>query len=427
MSNLNGKYAVVTGGSKGIGAAIVRRFMEDGAAGVAILEYDYELAGKTAGLIDPTGEKVLAINCDVSIEDQVAAAIQTVMEKFKRIDILVNNAGITKDAMFHKMTNDAWNDVINVNLNGTYYTCKYVVPIMRERSYGRIVNIASVSAFGLAGQANYSASKGAIISLTAEACCKKVIINNKEGNMKLKGKVAVITGGSRGLGKAIAQRFLEEGAVVIITATKENKLRETAEELSRMGSIEGILMNVSQFNDVQKTMGYIFEKYGKVDILVNNAGITADSQLVNMTEDQFDSVIAVNLKGVFNCAKAAAVKMIESGYGRIINISSVTAHNGNFGQTNYTASKAGVIAMTQTWAKELGKRGITVNAVAPGYTLTEMVEAVPEKAIDAIKEKTPVKRLGKPEEIAAACVYLSSDEAAFVTGAVLKVDGGLVL
>lgn len=245
--------------------------------------------------------------------------------------------------------------------------------------------------------------------------------------MKLKDKVAVITGGSRGLGKAIAQRFLEEGAVVVITATKEDGLRKTAAELSELGKIEGVPMNVSRFDDVQDTMNRIIEKYGRVDILINNAGITADAQLVNMMEDQFDSVIAVNLKGVFNCTKAVAGKMIENGYGRIINISSVTAHNGNFGQTNYTASKAGVIAMTQTWAKELGKKGITVNAVAPGYTLTEMTEAVPEKAIEAIKEKTPVKRLGRPEEIAAACAYLSSDEAAFVTGAVLKVDGGLVL
>lgn len=245
--------------------------------------------------------------------------------------------------------------------------------------------------------------------------------------MKLKDRVAVITGGSRGLGKAIARRFLEEGAVVVITATKEDTLRRTAEELSALGRIEGVVMNVSQFADVQEKIAGIIEKYGRVDILVNNAGITADAQLLKMTEEQFDSVIAVNLKGVFSCAKAVAGRMAEQGFGRIINISSVTAHNGNFGQTNYTASKAGVIAMTQTWAKELGRKGITVNAVAPGYTLTEMVEAVPEKVIEAIKEKTPVKRIGKPEEIAAACVYLSSDEAAFVTGAVLKVDGGLVL
>ena len=245
--------------------------------------------------------------------------------------------------------------------------------------------------------------------------------------MRLKDKVAVITGGSRGMGKAIALRFLEEGAVVIITATKEDKLRDTAEELSKMGSIEGVVMNVSKFDDVQRIMGGIIEKFGHVDILVNNAGITADSQLANMTEAQFDSVIEVNLKGVFNCSRAVVGHMIEREYGRIINITSVTAHNGNFGQTNYTAAKAGVMAMTQTWAKELGKKGITVNAVAPGYTLTEMVEAVPEKVLEKIKEKTPVKRLGKPEEIAAACAYLSSDEAGFVTGTVLKIDGGLIL
>jgi 3-oxoacyl-[acyl-carrier protein] reductase len=245
--------------------------------------------------------------------------------------------------------------------------------------------------------------------------------------MRLKDKVAVITGGSRGLGKAIARRFLEEGAAVVITDTQEDRLYRTAEELSGLGRIESAVMDVSRFDDVQKIIRGITDKYGRVDILVNNAGITADSQLVNMTEEQFDSVIAVNLKGVFNCAKAAAPQMIENGYGRIINISSVSAHNGNFGQTNYAASKAGVIAMTQTWARELGRKGVTVNAVAPGYILTEMVEAVPGKVREMIQGKTPVGRLGKPEEIAAACAYLSSDEAAFVTGAVLRIDGGLTL
>lgn len=166
MGNLNGKYAVVTGGSRGIGAAIVRRFVEDGAAGVAILEWNFDQAKETAMAIDPSGEKVLPISCDVSNEEQVAAAIKTVMEKFKTIDILVNNAGITRDAMFHKMKKEAWDAVIDVNLYGTYNTCKYVVPIMREKCYGRIVNISSISAFGNIGQANYSASKGAIIGFT---------------------------------------------------------------------------------------------------------------------------------------------------------------------------------------------------------------------------------------------------------------------
>ena len=166
MGSLNGKYAVVTGGCRGIGAAIVKRFIDDGAAGVAIIEWDYEQAKKKAGEIDPSGKKVIAIGCDVSKEEQIANAIKETIRQFGTIDILVNNAGIARDAMFHKMTNEAWDAVINVNLYGTYHTCKYVVPIMREKGYGKIVNITSTSAWGNIGQTNYSASKGAIASMT---------------------------------------------------------------------------------------------------------------------------------------------------------------------------------------------------------------------------------------------------------------------
>jgi 3-oxoacyl-[acyl-carrier protein] reductase len=166
MSDLRGKYAVVTGGGKGIGEAIVKRFIDDGVAGVAILGRNVDILQKTANALDQTGEKVIAIRCDVSNEQEVANAIKIIMEKFKTIDILVNNAGITKDSMFHKMTNEQWDSVININLYGVYHMCKYVVPIMREKKYGRIVNITSISAFGNIGQANYSATKGAIVSLT---------------------------------------------------------------------------------------------------------------------------------------------------------------------------------------------------------------------------------------------------------------------
>jgi len=242
--------------------------------------------------------------------------------------------------------------------------------------------------------------------------------------MKLQGKTAVVTGAARGLGRAIAKRFLEEGADVIMTDIDAGGLETAAAEL---GAMQACVMDVTRFAQVQDTFNELIKKQGHIDILVNNAGITADARLVNMTEEQFDAVIAVNLKGVFCCAKSVANHMIENGFGRIINIASVTAHNGNFGQTNYAASKAGVISMTQTWAKELGKKGVTVNAVAPGYTLTEMVSKVPEKILDSIRMKTPVNRLGRPEEIGTACVYLASDEASFVNGAVLKVDGGLVL
>lgn len=167
MGKLNGKFAVVTGGSQGIGEAIVKRFVEDGAAGVAILARSIDVAQKTANEIDPTGEKVIAVKCDVSNEQQVADAVKIIMDKFKTIDILVNNAGITKDSMFHKMTNEQWDAVIHINLYGVYHMCKHIIPIMRENNYGRIVNITSISAFGNIGQANYSATKGAIMSFTS--------------------------------------------------------------------------------------------------------------------------------------------------------------------------------------------------------------------------------------------------------------------
>ena len=245
--------------------------------------------------------------------------------------------------------------------------------------------------------------------------------------MKLKNKTAVVTGAARGLGRAIAQRLLEEGARVIITDINAESLGRAVNELKAYGDASSVIMDVTNFEEVQSSFADIINRFGRIDILVNNAGITADAQLKNMTEQQFDSVIAVNMKGVFACTRAVVNHMIENGYGKIISIASVTAHNGNFGQTNYAATKAAVVSMTQTWAKELAKYGINANAVAPGYTATEMVQKVPEKVLDSIKSKTPSRRLGKPEEIAAACAYLASDEAAFVNGAVLKIDGGLAL
>jgi 3-oxoacyl-[acyl-carrier protein] reductase len=181
MGRLSGKYAIVTGGSRGIGAAIVERFIQDEAAGVAIFEWDFELAKQTAGRIDPTGKKVIALKCDVSDEHQVISAVQATLDAFGTIDILVNNAGITRDAIFHKMSNENWDAVMQVNLYGTYYTCKHVIPHMRTKSYGRVVNIASVSAYGNVGQANYAASKGAVISfsktLAKEGGPKNITVN----------------------------------------------------------------------------------------------------------------------------------------------------------------------------------------------------------------------------------------------------------
>ena len=240
-------------------------------------------------------------------------------------------------------------------------------------------------------------------------------------------RIVLVTGAARGIGKATADRFIENNDLVIIADINKADIVKAVESYGRNSSIDSVVMDVTSYTGVHETVAAILKKYGHIDILINNAGITADSQLVNMTEEQFDSVIAVNLKGVFCCTKAVVPDMIKNGYGKIINISSVVAHNGNFGQCNYAAAKAGVIAMTKTWAKELGKKGINVNAVAPGYTMTEMVMKVPGKILDNIKERVPLKRLGKPEEIAEVCFYLASDKASFVHGAVINIDGGLVL
>jgi 3-oxoacyl-[acyl-carrier protein] reductase len=245
--------------------------------------------------------------------------------------------------------------------------------------------------------------------------------------MRLKNKVAIITGAGRGIGKATALRFAEEGATVVVVEVDATQGARTAEEVNAKGQ-KSIFCNVNVANsaDTESMAKKTVESYGKIDILINNAGITRDATLAKMTGEQFDQVIGVNLKGVFNCTKAVVPFMIEAGYGRIVNATSVVALYGNFGQTNYVAAKSGVIGMTKVWARELGRKGITVNAVAPGFIATEMIQSVPEKVLTSIKEKTPVQRLGEAIDIANAYLFLASDEAAFVTGAVLSVDGGMV-
>ena len=246
--------------------------------------------------------------------------------------------------------------------------------------------------------------------------------------MRLKGKTAIITGGARGIGFAIAKRFVEEGASVALWDVLEDQLAEAKAKLSINGN-RGVTqkVDVTKAEEVKQAMDRVEAELGRVDVMVNNAGITRDAMLHKMDESQWDSVIDVNLKGVFLCGREAGSRMRERGTGVILNTSSVVGLYGNVGQTNYAAAKAGVIAMTQTWAKELGAKGVRVNAVAPGYTMTEMMQTVPEKVLDALKDKAPLKRLGKPEDIAAAFAYLASDDAAYVTGHVLSVDGGLTL
>lgn len=270
---------------------------------------------------------------------------------------------------------------------------------------------------------------------------------------RLQDKVAIITGGASGIGKATAERFIAEGAHVAIwdintergEATVSQLLRKSKSEVAEQegagswhGGEDGTLVkttplakfyavNTTKLEAVEAAASKVAEDFGQIDILVNNAGITRDATLKKMTAEQWQQVIDVNLTGVFNCTKAIYPYMAEAGYGRILNAASVVALYGNFGQTNYVATKAGVIGMTKVWAREFGRKGITVNAVAPGFIATDMMASIPEKVIGMMEEKTPISRLGQAEEVANAYLFLASDEAAFITGAVLSVDGGLSL
>jgi len=236
-------------------------------------------------------------------------------------------------------------------------------------------------------------------------------------------KVAIITGGGRGIGRATALLFAKEGAKVIIAEFDDESGQKTANDVN--GTF--IKTDISNVESVSSLFNSIKSEFGRVDILVNNAGVLMDSTLKKLEVEQFDAVINVNLRGVYLCGKAAADIMREQGSGVILNASSVVAHNGNFGQTNYVASKTGVIGMTKVWARELGKDGIRVNAVAPGFIQTDMTAGMPEKIINMMGEKVPLKRWGQPEDVANAYAFLASDEASYISGTVLNVDGGVVV
>jgi len=252
--------------------------------------------------------------------------------------------------------------------------------------------------------------------------------------MRLKDKVALITGGAAGIGKATAIRFIEEGARVAICDVNQKVGETTVQELG--SGIDFDKVDVADRQAVQGWVDDVLSKYGRIDILVNNAGILRDSLLVKlkegklakqMSEADFDLVISVNLKGVFNCTQAVAPAMIRQNSGVILNATSIVGLDGNLGQTNYIATKAGVVGMTKVWARELGRYNIRVNTVAPGFTGTEIIGSMPEKIIREMEAHTPLGRLGQPRDIANAYLFLASDEADFISGSVLRVDGGIVV
>jgi 3-oxoacyl-[acyl-carrier protein] reductase len=252
----------------------------------------------------------------------------------------------------------------------------------------------------------------------------------------LRNKVVIVTGAAAGIGRATARRFAEEGAHVAGWDVKDDSRAEFVREMQAAGG-EGLFqrVDVTDGESVQHAVQQVVDRWGTVNVLVNNAGILRDAQLIRykdgavtglMSDEAFDAVIGVNLRGVFLCTRTVVPHMIEAGGGVILNATSVVGLYGNFGQTNYVASKAGVIGMARTWARELGKYKIRVNAVAPGFIATEMVKAMPEKILQSMRDHTPVGRMGEPDDIAEAYVWLASDRASFISGAVISVDGGIV-
>ena len=246
--------------------------------------------------------------------------------------------------------------------------------------------------------------------------------------MKLTGRVALVTGAAQGIGKAVALLLARNGADIVVSDINLEKAEETANEINLIGrKALAVKVDVANWNDVERLVDVILEKFAKIDILVNNAGITRDKLILRMTEEDWDAVLNVNLKGTFHCTKAVVRHMAKQRSGKIVNIASVVGEMGNAGQANYSASKAGVIGLTKTIAREFAQRGININAIAPGYIETPMTEVLPEKAKEELKRLIPMERLGKPEDVAEAVLFLVSEESNYITGQVLNVNGGIYM
>jgi 3-oxoacyl-[acyl-carrier protein] reductase len=246
-------------------------------------------------------------------------------------------------------------------------------------------------------------------------------------NQRLKGKVAIVTGGAQGIGLATVNKFVAEGAQVALADVRQEAVDAAVASFNGAGTVTGHAVDVTRRDQIDEMVEAVKQRHGRVDVLVNNAGITIDARLQKMTEEQFDQVIAVNLKGTYNCAHAVVDTMVAQGAGVILNASSVVGIYGNFGQTNYAASKFGVIGFVKTWARELGPKGVRCNAVAPGFISTSILRTIPDKVMKQMTERVPLKRLGTPQDIANVYAFLASDEASYINGAVIEVSGGLTV
>jgi len=246
--------------------------------------------------------------------------------------------------------------------------------------------------------------------------------------MKLKGKVAIITGGARGIGKEIAKILAAEGADCVLADVNEEELTKAQDEIKGLGvQALPVTLDVSNYNQCEQMINKVVDKFKKVDILINNAGITRDGLLLRMKPEDWDAVISVNLKGSFNCIKAAVKVMVKQRYGRIVNVASIIGIMGNVGQANYAASKAGIIGLTKSVAKEVSSRNINVNAIAPGFIETKMTQVLPQDVKNAMLKQIPLGRFGKPEDVARLVLFLVSDDSSYITGQVIQIDGGMLM
>ncbi len=247
-------------------------------------------------------------------------------------------------------------------------------------------------------------------------------------SQRLAGKVSIITGGAQGIGLATALKFSREGATVVVCDIRQAAVDAAVAQCQEAGAKAlGRVVDVTQREMVDAMVQQVLNQFGRIDVLVNNAGITQDARLQKMTIEQFDRVIDVNLRGVFHCSQAVADAMVKQGGGVILNASSVVGIYGNFGQTNYAATKFGVIGFTKTWSRELGPKGVRVNAVAPGFVATPILSTIPDKVLQEMIDRVPLKRLGQPEDIANVYAFLASDDAAYIDGAMLEVSGGMTV
>jgi 3-oxoacyl-[acyl-carrier protein] reductase len=250
----------------------------------------------------------------------------------------------------------------------------------------------------------------------------------REEALKLEGKVALVTGAAQGIGKAVALLLARNGANIVVSDINLEKAEDTAKEIKSIGpDAIAVKVDVVNLSDVERMVAAILEKFGKIDILVNNAGISRDKLILRMTEEDWDAVLNVNLKGTFNCTKAVVRHMAKQRSGKIVSVASVIGETGNVGQVNYSASKAGVIGLTKSIAREFAQRGINVNAIAPGYIETPMTEVLPEKVKEELRRLIPLERFGKPEDVAEAILFLVSEESNYITGHVLNVNGGMYM